>query len=252
MPRAVRNPSNAIIEVLSEKGKATWAELLKETQLSKGALSTYVTELLKGKKIKVETDTSKRPPKTIYVLEDPTKELRSKLNRKKHPLFFNINYLQEPDYSNPDYVAFAIHVGNLISTMKDREKAKQLMKEYLEFVMNYLFSDIIAGITLADALSCPIKNNPQNSPLNSNEDEDKPEDILKIWKKSRQYLDEDAVIQAIFWSAFKNRDITLEGKDTVFNSFSQEIERKMDRSFMQRFIDKIARIEKDKDNEAPS
>jgi hypothetical protein len=248
MPRAIRNPSNAIIEVLSEKGKATWAELLKETQLSKGALSTYVTELLNSKKIKIQTDTSRRPPKTIYVLEDPTKELRNNLNRKKHPLFFNIDYLQEPDYSNPDYVAFAIHVGNLISSMKDRDKARQLMKEYLEFVMNYLLSDILAGIILAYSLSHPMKAIPQNSPLNLSRGGDKPEDILKIWKETRQHLDEDAVIQAIFWSAFKNKDITLEGKDAVFNSFFQEIEKKIGLSFMQRFIDNVARVEKD--NEA--
>ena len=38
-PKAIRNPTNAIMEALSNHDKLTWAELLKLTHLSKGALS---------------------------------------------------------------------------------------------------------------------------------------------------------------------------------------------------------------------
>jgi hypothetical protein len=252
MPRAIRNPSNAIIEALSKRGKATWAELLEDTKLSKGALSSYITEMLNRNKIAVETDTSKRPPKTLYVLVDPAREIRKKLEQKKHPFFFNTDNLQEPDYSNPDYVALSIYVGHLISTLKDREKARRLLKDYLEFVSNYLLSDIVAGISVAHMLSDYKEGEPSSSNKETFEAKKGTEEILNIWKNNHTRLDEGQIIQAIFWTAFKNKDIALEGKDAVFYSFAKEISIKMDRSFMQKFINDIIKIEKDKEGGASS
>jgi hypothetical protein len=48
----------------------------------------------------------------------------------------------------PDYTAFAIYVGNLISKLEDREKAKRLLNEYLKYAADSLISNALSAICL--------------------------------------------------------------------------------------------------------
>jgi len=63
-------------------------------------------------------------------------------------------------------------------------------------------------------------------------------------------FDEDQVLQAIFWTAFKNKDIALDGDESVYVSFDNEISKKMDKSFMTRFINNVVKIEKEASEKA--
>ena len=240
MPKAIRNPSNAIMEALVQKNKATWAELLEATKLSKGALSSYLTKMIKDKQIETETDTSKRPPKTLYKLVDPEPQFKN-----KNPLFLNTDYTDDQDYDNPNYVAFAIKVGHLISIMEDREKAKELLKEYLQFITNYLVFDVMAAVRVTYMLSEHDKKSLSNTTGEAVESKDKTDETLKIWKNHHDKFDEDQILQAIFWTAYKNKDIALDGEDSVYNSFALEKSEKISQSFMTKFIDRVAKTEKE-------
>src|SRR3989337_4460241 len=73
MPKAIRNPRNAILQALL-KTNATWTELLNETGLSKGALSKYLEPLTKEGLVKRDVDASERPPRVRYSIVSLPKE----------------------------------------------------------------------------------------------------------------------------------------------------------------------------------
>lgn len=221
MPRPVRNPTNAIIEALSKQNKATWAELLKETQLSKGALSKYLTELIKDQRINTETDGTKRPPKTLYSLVDPIQAAM-----KDAPPGFFVDPQNEKDI---DYVGLAIYIGDLISKLKDREEAKKLLKGYLDFTANILVADMCVSIE-ASYIYCAMSQELTNTPIKA-----QTEEILKLWKACRKKFDTERLLQAIFWTAFKNSDVAF-GEEHLFLLFGSELNKRIDRSFIEKIL----------------
>lgn len=244
MPRAIRNPSNAIIEALSKRNKATWAELLEETKLSKGALSQYLKELINRKKISTETDGTKRPPKTLYSLVDPIEAARL----DAPPGFF----VDTNNEKNIDYVALAIYIGDLISKMKDREDAKKLLKGYIEFTSNILVADMCASIE-ASYISCAMSQALTNAkPSSSNarkalDSKSKDEAILELWKAQRKKFGTESLLQAIFWTAFKNSDAAF-GDEHLFLTFSSELNKKIDRSFIEKILSAKEQMAKEASN----
>jgi DNA-binding transcriptional ArsR family regulator len=244
MPRAIRNPSNAIIEALSKRNKATWAELLEETKLSKGALSQYLKELINRKKISTETDGTKRPPKTLYSLVDPIEAARL----DAPPGFF----VDTNNEKNIDYVALAIYIGDLISKMKDREDAKKLLKGYIEFTSNILVADMCASIE-ASYISCAMSQALTNAkPSSSNarkalDSKSKDEAILELWKAQRKKFGTESLLQAIFWTAFKNSDVAF-GEEHLFLSFGSELNRRIDRSFIEKILSAKEQMAKEASN----
>jgi hypothetical protein len=246
MPKAIRNPSNAIIEALSVHDKVTWAELLKLTKLSKGALSDYLTEMIKSKKIKTEIDGSSRPPKTLYSLVDPTFQVKG-----RNPFFYNQfedsihrKYLLDSDELAPDYTAFAIYVGNLISKLEDREKAKRLLNEYLKYATDSLISNVLSAIWLtsitSDGLSIVTGVNSKKQP----QPKDEIDSILQLWKKHFKEFDVSSMVEAIFWTAFKNPDIAFGGEHSAVLSFMLDKERMASESTIGKFMDEIIKIKK--------
>lgn len=233
MPKAIRNPSNAIIEALSKRNKATWAELIEETHLSKGALSQYLTELIKEKRINTETDGTKRPPRTLYSLVDP---IQAAIKDAPPGFFVDPN-----NEKKIDYVGLAIYIGDIISKVKDREEAKKLLKGYLAFTANILVTDMCTSIE-ASYISCAISQELTNTPTKAQTDE-----ILKLWKACRKKFETERLLQAIFWTAFKNSDIAF-GEEHLFLTFGSELNKKIDRSF----IEKIQSVQKQMAMEYPN
>lgn len=68
MPRRTVNVKTEILSALHKKKRATWPELLKETGVSKGALSKYLTEMIRWGIVETDFDETVRPPLTIYHL----------------------------------------------------------------------------------------------------------------------------------------------------------------------------------------
>jgi len=81
MPRKPYNASEKIIESL-EKGRKNWSELLRETGLSKAALSTNLKNLIGKSIVTTEVNSSARPPTTIYVIN-----AKARLGRLTTPLY---------------------------------------------------------------------------------------------------------------------------------------------------------------------
>jgi hypothetical protein len=221
MPKAIRNPSNAIIEALSKRNKATWAELIEETHLSKGALSQYLTELIKEKRINTETDGTKRPPRTLYSLVDP---IQAAIKDAPKGFFVDPN-----NEKKIDYVGLAIYIGDIISKVKDREEAKKLLKGYLAFTANILVTDMCTSIE-ASYISCAMSQALTNTPIKA-----QTEDILKLWKTCRKKFETERLLQAIFWTAFKNSDIAF-GEEHLFLTFGSELNKRIDRSFIEKIL----------------
>jgi hypothetical protein len=68
MPRRIVNVKTEIMLAFHRKKRATWPELLKETGVSKGALSKYLTEMIKWGIVETDFDQTVRPALTIYHL----------------------------------------------------------------------------------------------------------------------------------------------------------------------------------------
>jgi len=66
MPRRKVDVKKEIILALNRLEKATWPELLEKTGVSKGALSTYLTKMIKWGIVVTDVDASVRPPVTVY------------------------------------------------------------------------------------------------------------------------------------------------------------------------------------------
>jgi len=243
-PKAIRNPSNAIIEALATHDKLTWTELLKLTHLSKGALSEYLKQMIKNKQIKTETDGSSRPPKTLYSLVDP-------ISKTKNPFFINqfddkvrLKYGLDSSEMAPNYTAFAIYVGNLISKVEDRQKARRLLDEYLKYTTDSLISNILGAIWFTsitfDGLSVVGSINSKNQP----QPQVQTEEILQLWKKHFKQFDVSSMIEAIFWTAFKNPDIAFGGEHPAVFSFMLDKERTADESTIGRFVSELINSKK--------
>ncbi len=244
MPKAIRNPSNAIIEALATNDKVTWAELLKLTHLSKGALSEYIKQMIKDKKIKTETDGSSRPPKTLYSLVDP-------VSQAKNPFFYNQfddkihrKYGLDSEEMAPNYTAFAIYVGHLISKVEDRKKAKRLLNEYLKYATDSLVSNMLGAIWFtsitAEGLSVVNNINSKKEPQRQSQTED----IVELWKKHFKQFDVSSMIEAIFWTAFKNPDIAFVGENPAVLSYMLDKERVADESTIGKFIGELIKLKK--------
>jgi hypothetical protein len=244
MPKAIRNPANAIIEALATHDKVTWAELLKLTHLSKGALSEYIKQMINDKKIKTETDGSTRPPKTLYFLVDPVSQAKNPFFHNQFDDKIHRKYGLDSDEMAPDYTAFAIYVGNLISKLEDREKAKRLLNEYLKYATDSLISNILGAIWFtsitADGRSVVNNINSKKQP----HPQIQTDDILQLWKKHFKQFDVSSMIEAIFWTAFKNPDIAFGGEHPAVLSYMLGKERVADESTIGKFIDELIKLKK--------
>jgi len=200
--------------------------------------------MIKDKQIKTETDGSSRPPKTLYSLVDP-------VSKAKNPFFYNQfddkihrKYGLDSDEMAPNYTAFAIYVGNLISKLEDRQKAKKLLDEYLKYATDSLISNILGAIWFtsitADGLSVvgSINSEKQLQP------QVQTEEILQLWKKHFKQFDVSSMIEAIFWTAFKNPDIAFSGEHPAIMSFMLDKERVADESTIGRFVNELINLKK--------
>jgi DNA-binding HxlR family transcriptional regulator len=71
MPRRKINVKKRIIQAFNQKNVLTWTELLSLSQLSKGALSQHLNELIDQQIIRVKIEQDKRRrPKATYVLNN--------------------------------------------------------------------------------------------------------------------------------------------------------------------------------------
>lgn len=150
MPKT-RSPKNQIRRALLGCKEATWTQLLDETKLSKGALSKHLKELIEYGQVKTNTDDSKRPPSTKYSLIQINKEDAKHITQKM---------ARPPDYRPKSFLEmqrilllFSMQVGNQISMLDDRQKAKELLKEYLSFNLDTLSASVPVFILAAFAYS---------------------------------------------------------------------------------------------------
>jgi len=73
MPRKKVDVKKRILDSIGSSG-ATWSELYRRTEVSKGALSTHLRRLLKSGVVKREVEESTRPPTVRYVKAHSTEE----------------------------------------------------------------------------------------------------------------------------------------------------------------------------------
>lgn len=211
MPKAIRNPTNAIIDALSTHDKLTWAELLKLTHLSKGALSEYINQMIKDNQIKTEVDGSSRPPKTLYSLVDPVSNVENPFFNDqfedKNPLEDAFTEIRE---IIPAFTSFSIHVGNALSKLEDRQKAQRLLDDYLKWASDFLISYILYAICFTSvtpeghAVVNRIKSEKQPHP------QVKHEEILELWVKYFKQFDVSSMVESLFIAVLKNPDIAFD------------------------------------------
>ena len=63
----------------------------------------------------------------------------------------------------------------------------------------------------------------------------KNEAILELWKAQRKKFGTESLLQAIFWTAFKNSDVAF-GEERLFLSFGSELNKRIDRSFIEKIL----------------
>ena len=228
MPRAVRNPENAIIQTLLRIKAATWADLLEDTKLSKGALSKYLTLLINSQRIKVNVDTSEDRRKTKYSLIQLQKEKVEKVRAAEKLVPIDIEMFCK------QLIAFSSQSGYQISKLKDREQARILLKEYLIFNIDTIASYIPYFIELAFWFSVGVAKARKLKPGKQYDA------FVKRLKENFVKKIFEPWIESLAFSAFQNRDISLEvKKDGVYPKYAIEIGKRIDLSF----FDKMQEIQ---------
>lgn len=145
MPRAVRNVKAAIMKTLANEENLTWLQILERTELSKGALSKHLNDLIEDGTIKPSTISS-RPPTTVYNLAD---QVRAKPDFE--PVMFHT--IEEYERFMFRAAASAFQDGVLISYLENRDLARDVLKGYLDSNLRWIMSTILYTTMLADSYS---------------------------------------------------------------------------------------------------
>ena len=142
------------------------------------------------------------------------------------------------------FTAFSIYVGNLISKSEDRQKAKRMLDEYLKYASDFLISQILYVIWITSVTpeghAVISRVNSEKQPL----PQVKPDEILGLWKKHFKQFDVSSMIEAIFWTAFKNPDIAFDGERPVVLSFMLHKKCAVDESTIGRYIKELIALKK--------
>ncbi len=146
MKRTVKSPIQTIIQTLARVGEASWTELKNETKLSKGALSENLNLLIKWGQVIVAVNTSAVPKKISYSLApvlklDIGKATAAGVERS------------EFERQLVELAKFSVYSGHQISLAKDRNEAKNLLMEYLNFNLDALGPEILLSIVYSLAFS---------------------------------------------------------------------------------------------------
>lgn len=145
------NPKKEIMDVLLKRGGATWTQVLEETKLSKGALSKHMTQLIEWGYVETTIDQIKRPPTTRYSLAKIRHEVAKRITQQIGQMDLNkpLGFMEMQKI----LVVFSVQVGYQISKLKDRAKAKEILREYLAFNLDTLAASLPIFVTASFAYS---------------------------------------------------------------------------------------------------
>lgn len=201
MKRAVKNPRQTIEKAIIQLKNPTWNDLLKKTNLSKGALSKYLNQLIKYNRVTIFVDTSTIPKINRYLpgplpkLEEYKTQIEERSKKTKKNFFDLEKY-------NMKLIGFCEQSGYQISKIVDRNKAKKLLSEYLQFNLDALGIWILHSIIYSNSFSEGIM------------DKKKSKDIQKqqevLIKQLKTYFIKDFItpwIESLASSAIYNQDI---------------------------------------------
>jgi len=116
MPYSARD---RIVKSLRERPKS-WSDLLKDTELSKAALSTNIRKLIQELVVATDIDASKRPPLTVYKINPMASSLRT-----AKPVYSVKEEEEEPEYQIYDLQSIGKRV------LKDPKRLDQLLRLYI-------------------------------------------------------------------------------------------------------------------------
>jgi hypothetical protein len=201
MKRTTRTPRQTIEKAIAKLINPTWKDLLKETKLSKGALSKYLNQLIRYDRVIIFVDTSTIPKTNRYLagpipkLEDYKTQIEERSKKPKNSSFDLEKY-------NMKLIGFCEQSGYQISRIVDRNRAKKLLSEYLQFNLDALGIWILHSIIYSNSFSKGIM------------DKIKSKDIQKqqevLIKRLKTYFIKDFItpwIESLASSAIYNKDI---------------------------------------------
>ena len=234
------NPRKIIWNALlrHESRSATWPQLKDETCLSKFTLSKYLNMLIKCGDVRVWVDTSKHPRLTVYSLI-PAAEAQLPEQVKK----LEGENRTEIDEAWKYFIDLSLQSGYQLSKVDDRQKARELLREYLAFNIDVLAANLTSFISGAFSFSKGHTRgkNEQGKRLTEQEQyeifiknlkDDSIKKVLIPWMESLAY--------AGFW----NQDIALGEveEDAVYRYYGIERGRKIDLSKMLQVYERMGKL----------
>ena len=226
--------------------RLTWQDLREKTELSKGALSKHLNEMLKNGDIKPEIELSSQGQRqTVYSLITESKEeIKANLSEKRS---------EEKDLMKPEEFQYyldqlqllAFASGLNIKALEDRKQAEAIFKEYLDFYLDTIASYIPYFISLARSYSIGYSKGRGNLPL-------KKQYEIFVKRLNEEFINKILLrwIEAIAYSIFLNSDITSKEQDG-HNPLTEYIEHR-GKAIDKSYLDKIERvIEENKKKSAP-
>jgi hypothetical protein len=212
MKRTSRNPQQIIEGILAKLKQATWNDLKKETNLSKGALSKHLQLLIKYRRVEVNVDTS-TTPKTLRYSLSPL----SKLEEYKPRIDINEkDSVNQHEKDIRDLIGFSVQTGYVISLEKDRKQAWDLFERYAAFNLDSIVLEILCSIVCSYHYSRGYMRGKRKDDL------DKQHEIFI--KRLKEYSIRQFIspwIESLATSAFYNRDII----DTLWTCLKKRSEK---------------------------
>ncbi len=207
MPRAIRNVKGAILKTLAEsEKKLTWLEILEKTQLSKGALSKHLNELIEDGVVKTST-VNTRPPTTLYNLVEP---------QPSHELPEIFRGLEGYNKLVFAATASAFQTGIAISQLEDRDLARYVLKGYLNSNLRWIMGVVLYVMPLACAYSKGFEQGAKNTRLGRLLVRKKRYDVYveEVRKRTRNLV--EPWIEALANTVFVNSDIASDAEGVAF------------------------------------
>jgi DNA-binding MarR family transcriptional regulator len=207
MPKTTVNPAITILATLDEKGKLTWNELLKTTNLNKGTLSIHLNQLIDAKVVNIEIEQNKART-TFYSLAQIGRDISVAKNLEQHPekLFTYISYS-------------AIVIGSTTAKLEDREMAKMMFNFYLKDFANNLVNNALnfmLGISKVPSVSSEITR--VNKGVNN-----KREFITELWETYAERFNKTTLLfESLFWFVFRNPDLSFIVNNPALQTFLDE------------------------------
>ncbi len=212
--------------------KLTWSELQQKTELSKGALSKHLKEMIKTEQVKAEIImTSKNQMQTVYsaitLSKDEIKtDLTKPLLEKPNPL-----EMDQFEYLLNQLQLLAFSSGIHIKVIQDRKQAEAILRDYLDFNLDTISSYIPYFISLANSYSIGYAEGKGKLPIKKQYD-------VFVKELKEHYIKKiiEPWIDAIAYSIFVNSDITLEktGQNRFLGQYIESRGKAVDRSFIDR------------------